>query len=75
MKKYIAIIFSLFLLNGCAANIVTKTENSITLEKAFNGQETYVLTDEAKKHCAKKGKIPDLIMREGATYKYECVDK
>jgi len=26
-----------------------------TLEKAFNGQETYVLTDEAKKHCAKKG--------------------
>ena len=26
-----------------------------TLEKAFNGQETYVLTDETKKHCAKKG--------------------
>ena len=69
MKKYIAIIFSLFLLNGCAANIVTKTENSITLEKTFNGQETYVLTDEAKKHCAKKGKIPDLVFKDGWTFK------
>ena len=55
--------------------MVTKTENSITLEKAYNGQETYVLTDEAKKHCSKKGKIPDLVLREKWTYKFECVDK
>ena len=72
---YIRLIALLLLISGCVANIVTKTENSITLEKAFNGQETYVLTDEAKKYCAKKGKIPDLIMRERGTYKYECVDK
>ena len=70
------ILLALFVLTtGCAANIVTNTENSITLEKAFNGQETYVLTDEAKKHCAKKGKIPGLVFKDEWNYKFECVDK
>ena len=54
---------------GCAPTIVTKTENSITLERSIRGQETYVLTDEAKKYCAKKGKIPDLVFKDGWTFK------
>jgi hypothetical protein len=45
------------------------------LERSIRGQETYVLTDEAKKYCAKKGKIPDLVFKDGRTYKFECVDK
>ena len=71
MKKYIAIIFSLFLLNGCAASTVTKTENSIVLRDTWDlGPE-----EQAQAYCAEKGKVPDLVLVDGRTYKFECVDK
>jgi len=37
--------------------------------------KAYIHTDEAKRYCAKKGKIPDLVFEDGWTYKCKSVDK
>ena len=75
MKKYIAIIFSLFLLNGCAPTVLTQTENSITLQREALDEDAHFIMKEANEYCAKKGKIPDLVLKDRRTYKFECVDK
>ena len=66
MKK-LAYIFSIALfISGCAP---------------FIGQinhwrlKAYMHTDEAKRYCAKKGKILDLVFKDGWTYKCKSVDK
>ena len=37
--------------------------------------QAYMQTDEAKRYCAKKGKIPDLVFKDKWTYKCKSVDK
>ena len=68
MKKYIAIIFPLFLLDGCAPFIFEN--NDIILGQINHWRlKAYMHTDEAKRYCAKKGKIPDLVFKDGWTFK------
>ena len=74
MKKYIAIIFSLFLLDGCAPFIFEN--HDIILGQINHWRlKAYMHTDEAKRYCAKKGKIPDLVFKDGWTYTCKSVDK
>ena len=68
MKK-LACIFSIALfISGCAPNIILGQINHWRLK-------AYVRTDEAKRYCAKKGKITDLVFKDGWTYKCKSVDK
>ena len=68
MKKYIAIIFSLFLLNGCTL-FMFKNQDIILGQINHWRLKAYMHTDEAKRYCAKKGKIPDLVFKDGWTFK------
>jgi hypothetical protein len=66
---HIRLIVLLLLTSGCAGpNLILGQINHWKLK-------AYLHTDEAKRNCAKKGKIPDLIFKDGSTYKFECVDK
>ena len=74
MKK-LACIFSIALfISGCAPSIFEN--HDIILGQINHWRlKAYMHTDEAKRYCAKKGKIPDLVFKDGWTYKFECVDK
>jgi hypothetical protein len=65
---YIRLIDLLLLTSGCTPNIILGQVNHWRLK-------AYVDTDEAKRYCAKKGKTPGLVFKDGWTYKFECVDK
>ena len=68
MKK-LAYIFSIALfISGCAPNIILGQLNHWRLQ-------AYMQTDEAKRYCSKKGKIPVLVFKDGWTYKCKSVDK
>ena len=74
MKK-LAYIFSIALfISGCAPFI---SENLDIILGQINHWrlKAYIHTDEAKRHCAKKGKIPDLVFKDGWTYTCKSVDK
>ena len=59
---------------GCALFIFEN--NDIILGQINHWRlKAYMHTDEAKRYCAKKDKIPDLVFKDGWTYKFECVDK
>ena len=74
MKKYIAIIFSLFLLDGCAPFIFEN--HDIILGQLNHWRlQAYMQTDEAKRYCSKKGKITHLVFEDGWTYTCKSVDK
>jgi len=68
MKK-LAYIFSIALfISGCAPNIILGQINHWRLQ-------AYMQTDEAKRYCAKKGKITHLVFEGGWTSKCKSVDK
>ena len=74
MKK-LAYIFSIALfISGCAPSI---SENLDIILGQINHWrlKAYMHTDEAKRYCTKKGKIPDLVFKDGWTYKCKSVDK
>ena len=72
---YIRLIALLLLISGCAPIVLTQTENSITLQQGDMDDEARLIMKEANEFCAKKGKIPDLVLKDRRTYKFECVDK
>ena len=74
MKK-LAYIFTIALfISGCAP--FTFKNHDIILGQINHWRlKAYMHTDEAKRYCAKKGKIPDLVLKDRRTYKFECVDK
>ena len=67
---YIRLIALLLLTSGCSPNIILGQINHWAMQ-------SYLNTNEAKKYCAKKGKIPDMVFKDGSTYfsKLECADK
>ena len=65
---YIRLIALLLLTSGCAPNIILGQMNHWRLK-------AYMQTDEAKRYCAKKEKIPDLVFKDGCIYKCKSVDK
>ena len=65
---YIRLIALLLLTSGCAPNMILGQINHWKMK-------AYADTDEAKKYCAKKDKIPYVVFKDGWTYKFECVDK
>ena len=70
------IFLALFILTtGCASIVLTQTENSITLQREPLDEDSRWLMEAANEFCAKKSKIPDLVLKDGLTYKFECVDK
>ena len=74
MKK-LAYIFGIALfISGCAP-FIFKNHDIILGQINHWRLKAYMHTDEAKRYCAKKGKIPDLVFKDGWTYKFECVDK
>ena len=70
------ILLAQFILTtGCASIVLTQTENSITLQREPLDEDSRWLMEAANEFCAKKSKIPDLVLKDGLTYKFECIDK
>ena len=68
-------IFSIALfISGCAP-FIFKNHDIILGQINHWRLKAYMHTDEAKRYCAKKGKIPDLVFKDGWTYKCKSVDK
>ena len=63
------------LTTGCASIVLTQTENSITLQRVPADADSRYLMEAANEFCAKKSKVPDLVLKDGLTYKFECIDK
>ena len=72
---FIRLIALLLLISGCAPLVLTQTKNSITLQREAFDEDANFMMKEANEFCAKKGKIPDLVLKDRRTYKFECVDK
>ena len=60
---YIRLIALLLLTSGCSPNIILGQINHWAMQ-------SYLNSNEAKKYCAKKGKIPDMVFKDGSTYFY-----
>ena len=67
---YIRLIALLLLTSGCSPNIILGQIDHWAMQ-------SYLNSNEAKTYCAKKGKIPDMVFKDGSTYfsKLECADK
>ena len=73
LSNLFLIVFTLST-TGCALFIFEN--NDIILGQINHWRlKAYMHTDEAKRYCAKKGKIPDLVFKDGWTYKCKSVDK
>ena len=72
---YIRLIALLLLISGCAPTVLTQTQNSITLQREALDEDAHFIMKEANEYCEKKDKIPDLVLKDRRTYKFECVDK
>ena len=75
MKKLLLTYFSIALfISGCAP-FIFKNHDIILGQINHWRLQAYMQTDEAKRYCAKEGKIPDLLFKDGWIYKCKSVDK
>ena len=57
---YIRLIALLLLTSGCSPNIILGQIDHWAMQ-------SYLNSNEAKKYCAKKSKIPDMVFKDGST--------
>jgi hypothetical protein len=67
---FIRLVVLLLLTAGCSPNLILGQVNHWMMQ-------SHTSRDKVKKYCAKEGKTPDVVFKDGSTYfsKLECVDK